>query len=328
MDQLKILLYTDSKYEYQADALIESLHLNGHSNLEVIYYTIGFESNLVYPNLKKKYWPLNPSFERFPFYKPEICLNALEEFGGNILFLDSDVIIGKRFNPDFFLHTNQYPLLSIGNWEFPFYFHTLDHLSEFPKFKIGDRVVLENNPLFGNIKDLDPGDNSYLVEFDLLEKPIKVYEKELSQMVIKDYSKLMKYYGVKKPTMTYVYSCCISFNLECVDFIKEWKSITENEYLRSFDREYYPIAEETSINVTLWKNESIENFGKIFVNTLYSNVVRYVEENEGIKNENIFGNTLQKCEDSDNVLFYHGMLDQNEIEQTLQFMRERSVYNI
>ena len=324
MDQLKILIYTDSKYEYQADALLESLHLNGHSNLEVIYYTVGFESNIIYPNLKKKFWPISLNFERFPFYKPGICLDALENYGGNILFLDSDVLIGKRFNPDFFIHDNNYPLLSIGNWEFPFFFTTLDQSSGFPRFKPDDRVVLEAQPLFGNIVRV-VSEDYYEVKFDLLAEPIKVAEHELRQMVIKDYSKLMKYYGVEKPTMGYVYSCCISLNSRCKDFVREWKSITENEYLQSFGREYYPISEETSINVTLWKNKALRNYGKIFVNTLHANAVEYVENNDDIKNEDIFGNVLQKCEDANRTLFYHGMIDSQEIQQVLAFMREKAL---
>lgn len=324
MDQLKILIYTDSKYEYQADALLESLHVNGHSNLEVIYYTVGFESNLIYPNLKKKFWPINQSFERFPFYKPGICLDALENYSGNILFLDSDVLIGKRFNPHFFIHDNTYPLLSIGNWEFPFFFNSLDPSAKFPKFQLYDRVVLEAQPLFGNILSLITEEDSYEVKFDLLPQLIKVPENELKQIVIKDYSKLMRYYGIEKPTMGYVYSCCISMNSRCRDFVREWKSITENEYLRTFGREYYPIAEETSINVSLWKNRASVNYGKIFVNTLYADAVKYVENSDEIKDEDIFGNPLQKCEDSNRVFFYHGMLDPQEIEETLKFMREKA----
>lgn len=323
MDELKILIYTDSKYEYQADALIESLHLNGQSNLEVLYYTVGFESNLVYPNLRKKFWNINPNFERFPFYKPGICLDALENFGGNILFLDSDIIIGKRFRPDFFIHSSYYPLLSVGNWEFPFFFNTLEQSLEFPRFKTGDRVVLISGPLFGNIESIHDEEKNYQVNFDLLEQPIRVQETELREMVIKDYSKLMKYYGVDKPSMGYVYSCCISLNARCRDFVKEWKAITENEYLQSFGRDYYPIAEETSINVTLWKNNAESNYGKIFVNTLYFDVVKYVEENDGIRNENVFDNPLQKCEDSSRVLFYHGMIDPSQINQTIDFLRQK-----
>lgn len=322
MDKLKILLYTDSKYEYQADALIESLHLNGHGDIKVIYYTVGFVSNIFYPNLEKKYWELNPNFERFPFYKPEICLDALINFGGNILFLDSDILIGKRFKPELFIHANSYPLLSIGNWEFPFYYNTLDPHRGFPRFQIGDRVVLDNKPIFGNIETILDND-SYLISFDNLAEPTITKESELSQMVIKDYSPLMKYYGVKSPTMEYVYSCCVSFNVNCEGFIREWKSITENEYLRRFGREYYPIAEETSINVTLWKNKVSENYGRIFVNTLHSEAVKYVESSDHILNESIFGDPLQKCEDSSKILFYHGMIDPMEIETTLGFMRSR-----
>jgi hypothetical protein len=107
--------------------------------------------------------------------------------------------------------------------------------------------------------------------------------------------------------------------------MREWKSITENEYLNSFDREYYPIAEETSMNVTLWKRKVNENYGRIFVNTLFSDVVKYVEENVNLRNINVFDNPLQKCDDSERVQFYHGMIDPDEINKAVEYFRSKTV---
>ena len=116
----------------------------------------------------------------------------------------------------------------------------------------------------------------------------------------------------------------MSFNERCEDFMEEWKSITENPYLNKYDREYYPIAEETAINVTLWKRGVTQNYGKIFVNTLYSDAVQYVEENENLRGINIFDNPLQKCEDSERIHFYHGMIDRAEINKTISYIEQKS----
>ena len=334
---MKILAFTDKNYEYQVDYLLQSLHLHGHDNIEFLYYTVGFESDLQYPNLTKKHWPLDPKMKRFPFYKAGICLDALRTFGGDILFLDSDIVISRRFDPDFFVHDLDYPLLSVGNWDLPYYYNMIDPNNSFPKFNLEGRVIMREEfrgtradyftfgvtSAFGNIKGINHGDHSYEVLFDGKDLPIKVYEHELENLDIKDYSRLMRYHGVRNPTMTYVYSCALSFNQKCEEFLLEWKSITENEYLNSFDREFYPIAEETAINVTLWRRNATQNYGRIFVNTLYADVVDYVESNSNIINAHIFDNVLQKCEDSERVQFYHGMIDNDEIRKSIENIKSK-----
>jgi hypothetical protein len=329
-----ILAYSDKNYEYQIESLIKSLNIIGRSDVQFVYYTVGFESNLRYPNLTKKIWPLDPKMRSFPFYKPGICLDALRTFGGNILFLDSDVVLSRRFNPDFFVHNRYYPMFSIGNWDFPFYFVGVDPNKSFPKFSKGDRVIMEvayrshsffqNHFGFGNIMQINE-DGSYEIKFDGVKELTNVPEDQLELKIVKDYSRLMLYYGVDKQTMAYVYSCCLSFNDKCEDFLAEWKSITENEYLNRFGKDYYPIAEETSANVTLWKREATENYGRVFVNTLYSDVIKYVEENDNLININVFDNLLQKCDDSSRIQFYHGMTDREEIAKTIQYYENRNI---
>lgn len=334
---MKILAFTDKNYEYQVDYLLQSLHLHGHDNIEFLYYTVGFESDLQYPNLTKKHWPLDPKMKRFPFYKAGICLDALRTFGGDILFLDSDIVISRRFDPNFFVHDLDYPLLSVGNWDLPYYYNMIDPNNAFPKFNLEGRVIIgeefrvtrvdyftsEVTSAFGNIKSINHDDHSYEVLFDSKDLPIKVYEHELENLSVKDYSRLMRYYGVRNPTMTYVYSCALSFNQKCEGFLLEWKSITENEYLNSFDKEFYPIAEETAINVTLWRRGATQNYGRIFVNTLYADVVDYVESNSNIINSHIFDNVLQKCDDSERVQFYHGMIDDAEIGKSIENIKSK-----
>ena len=321
---IKILAYSDKKYEYQIESLIKSLHLRLHDDIEFIYYMIGFESDLKYPNLTKKIWPLNPALQRFPYYKPGICLDAIREFGGNIVFLDSDIIIGRRFDPGFFLHDNDYPILSIGNWDFPYFWESTNPDGEFPIFNISDRVLLKDEQIFGNVMEYNYPDLTYLVKLDNIETMVPYRADQLCDYRISDYSKLMHYYGVKGRTMSYVYSCFMSFNEKCEDFIEEWKSITENPYLNKHGREYYPIAEETAINVVLWKRGVTENYGRIFVNTIFSDVVQYVEENSNITGINIFDDPLQGCEDSERTQFYHGMIDPNEINKTIEYITHKN----
>ena len=50
---MNIIFFSDLNYEYQAKSLIESILLNVKDEVRMIYYTIGFESSLDYPNLIK-----------------------------------------------------------------------------------------------------------------------------------------------------------------------------------------------------------------------------------------------------------------------------------
>ena len=320
---MTIVFYSDSKYEYQINSLITSFKLN-NIDCNFLYYTIGFESNLNHPRLTKKLWPANPRFKSFCFYKAGICYDAIKTYGGNMLFLDSDIMIGRRFNPEFFIHDKDYPLASMGNWNFPLHYTVVDQTTTFPSFNIGDRVIAPGEN-FGNIVDIDYQNQTYSIKLDLYEDIQICKVGELEDMLVRDYKKLASYYNTDKK-MGYVYTCILSFNERCIDFISEWKSITENDYLNSpeYVGDYYPFHEETAINVTYWKRGITENYGRLFVNTLNSDVVKYVEENDNIVNENIFNNPNQKCESSNKTQLYHGIVNKEEIDKVLEYLESKT----
>ena len=58
---MNIIFYSDYNYEYQAKSLIESIIVNVKEDVQMIYYTIGFESSLDYPNLVKVPYPKDNS---------------------------------------------------------------------------------------------------------------------------------------------------------------------------------------------------------------------------------------------------------------------------
>ena len=119
-----IIFYCDYNYEYQAKALIESIIVNT-KDINIYYYTIGFNSEIEYDNLTKVFVPIDEKWGqnyRLEFYKPSIILKHINKFGGKALFLDTDVIVGRRFNIDFFDHKYDYPLFPNGNWSHPFSF--------------------------------------------------------------------------------------------------------------------------------------------------------------------------------------------------------------
>jgi hypothetical protein len=114
------LLYSDKGYERMVESFLISRKYAECENIPVLYYTVGFESKLDYPNLTKVRWEidLKKINLNFSHYKPEIILNALN-YADEICYMDSDVVLSKRFNINSLFNTElDYPLCSKGPLDF------------------------------------------------------------------------------------------------------------------------------------------------------------------------------------------------------------------
>ena len=274
---MNIIFYSDSKYEYQAKSLIESAMINIKGHFNLVYYTIDFESTIQCERLHKVPFKKDHRMKSFEFYKPTIMLDAISRFGGGFLFLDTDVLIGRRFDLSRFYNDSEIPMFPYGNWDYPFVFDGFD--------EAGQHVNFSNEQT------------------------------------------LMEYFGVKERSMNYVYTCVCSFNERCEDMLMEWKSMCENSYLLQDIRKYYPFRDETPMNVILWKRGIDRNLGRVYLNTIQAEPLIYIEENEGIRgdayNMGIFGNPNMQCQNSSEIMLYHGIKEASELEAALQYMRSR-----
>jgi autotransporter strand-loop-strand O-heptosyltransferase len=271
-----VVFYSDKNYEYQAKSLIESILINMEEDVKMFYYTIGFDSEIENERVNKIPMEIDKNKPSFEFYKPVVMLEHLDRFGGKALFLDTDIIVGRRFDMNFFENKNDYPLLPNGNWSYPYAFTGNDRHDE---------------------------------------------------------GALMKYFGVSERSMDYVYSNIISFSERCRDFITEWKSLCENQYLLSKRKVFFPFPDETAINVVLWKRNVKRNLGRVYLNTLQFEPLEYVEENDGIKgdpkiNNGIMGSNLLRCENSSKIMLYHGIKDKEVLERVVGYMKEKETYLI
>lgn len=269
-----IVFYSDSNYEYQAKALIESIaaHAKG---VKMYYYTVGFSSSIEHRDLIKVQMPIDETkakgYRTFEFYKPSVLIEHLDRFGGKALFLDTDVIVGRRFRIENFDHSESYPLNANGNWSFPFAF--------------------ENG-------------------------------------ITRNETELMSYFGVAERSMDYVYSNVISFSERCMDFLMEWKSICDNQYLLSKRKRYLPFPDETAINIVFWKRRISRSLGRVYLNTTVYDPFVYIEENDGIVgdpaiNYGIMGNELLRCENSSNIMLYHGIKDSHVLDRVVRYIKEK-----
>ena len=273
-----IVFYSDANYEYQAKALVSSILVNAEDDVQMFYYTIGFESSIDHERLTKIEIPIDEKkptgYRTFEFYKPSVILGHIERFGGKALYLDTDIILGRRFDMRFFDNNHEYPLLPNGNWIYPFAFS---------------------------------GSERY------------------------DESALMKYFGVSERSMEYVCSNIISFSEKCRDFVFEWKSICDNQYLLSKKDTYFPFPDETAINIVLWKRNVKRGLGRVYLNTLEFEPLEYVEENDGIKgdpsiNNGIMGSDLLRCDNSSKIMLYHGIKDKDVLDRVGLYMNKNKIF--
>lgn len=274
-DQLSsIVFYSDSNYEYQAKSLIESIVLNC-KGIKMYYYTVGFSSTIEHVDLVKVEIPVDETkakgYRTFEFYKPSVLIEHLNRFGGKALFLDTDIIVGRRFRIERFDHDESHPMNATGNWSCPF-----------------------------------------------------AYEK--GQIV--DEQNLMAYFGVPQRTMDYVYSNVISFSENCMDFLFEWKSICDNQYLLSKRKKYLPFPDETAINIVFWRRAISKSLGRVYLNTTVFEPLVYIEENDGIIgdpsiNYGIMGSDLLRCDNSSDIMLYHGIKDASVLERVVRYIKEK-----
>lgn len=318
---MNIVFYSDVNYEYQIRYLIQSIDLHNFEGLRFIYYTIGFDSDLERPDLLKKRIEIDPKKPRFEFYKPMVVHDVAKNFPGHSIFLDSDVLVGKRFDPFSLAHDEDFPLMSIGNWDMPIGFVLRDLSQPFPVFRLDDRVALKGYKETGNICEIDFDGETYSIQN---EKGtfLNIKQTDFEPQIIIDYTRIMEYYRIPERTMLYVSSCFMSFNSKCEDFLLEWKSWVENEYLLARKDFYFPFQDETAINNLLWSRRVEKNLGRIFINTLDSKSLKEVESHDDIYGTNLFDDPNRFCSDSSKVQFYHGIKDPKEIALALFYLSD------
>ena len=149
-------------------------------------------------------------------------------------------------------------------------------------------------------------------------------KKELKKILINE-ERLMNRLSIKERSMPYVYSCFMSVNRKCIDFLKDWESFCSDSYLLENRSIYYPFQDETSFNVLLWKRNCTQNYGRIFLNTLYSDPLEFVEDkvNDGFEGR-VYSVPEQFVDNSSDIMFYHGLKNEVELKNSLNYLRKQS----
>jgi len=117
---MKFLLYSDKNYESLVECFLISRKYAGVEDILVIYYSVGFTSNLDYNNLVIRPWKVDNLYPKFNFYKPSIILDALK-YDEHICYIHSDVLLSKNFDKDLVINKDyNFPITSSGPQEYPY----------------------------------------------------------------------------------------------------------------------------------------------------------------------------------------------------------------
>jgi hypothetical protein len=121
---LTLLVYSNLEYEKMVETFLISRKYSNQEDIQVLYYTLGFESSLEYPNLIKKRWEIDENKMNFNFYKPELIVDALQEYE-EVIYMDSDILLGRRFDVESLRNpTLEHPLACAGPLEFVWAWYT------------------------------------------------------------------------------------------------------------------------------------------------------------------------------------------------------------
>lgn len=131
-------LYSDINYEYQAENCIKTLQKRISNTDTIVYFTVGFDSQLELNNVNKVRVDKNITYPSFNFYKPELCLKVMNMFPNeDYVFTDTDVLFSKRLNPCILKHSESYPLASFGPHEYLYAWETFgDQVIEYSEWDL------------------------------------------------------------------------------------------------------------------------------------------------------------------------------------------------
>ena len=156
------------------------------------------------------------------------------------------------------------------------------------------------------------------------EYPFKYYIPPSGEMIVYDETHLMQYYNVQKRTCRYVGTGFYTFNRNCIDFIEEWISITNNKYLYKDKMKYLPYDEETAFNICLWKRGATNMLGFNYLNTSNPTLVHRVETEHLVEtygdNKDAMGALWEYIHDSSQVIFYHGFKEEHSANEALTYL--------
>ena len=312
-----IVLYCTENYYETSINLINTLNIF-HNDLNIYLYEINFIKD---PNIKNvniidlqdnrigeikfegnRNDINNKNMFRAIFLKSKVILHSLTELKLNeVLYLDADLLPNTKIDSLFtyFDKINNYPLIQKGAANY----------IVFTDFNPDNTIKGER----GNPFKIDDNGDELYDETKILEYPVC----QLLGIPIKN-------------RIHYANASVLLYNANCLEFIKEYDKINESTFDLSLDeiRFYYPFADETVINILLWKYKYNDRLPFIQVNVDNIDDVKefYYSYYEEEKAYSAF-KRIPSDQEKPNKYLFHGVKN-NTSKETAKFLKSLIVCRV
>ena len=304
-NKLDTVIYCTENYYETSVNLINTLNLF-HDNLNIHLYEINFNKNPHINNVNiinledKRIGDIqfegdrnnmnNHNMFRAIFLKSKVILHSIKELKlKKVLYLDADILPNSKLDLLFekFKDITNYPLIQKGPAEYIF----------FTDFNPDSTI----KGIRGN-----PYENGYFEPTKILEYPI------CQQLGIPIENRIC-----------YANASIVLYNSNCLEFIEEYDKINESTFNLSLDeiRHYYPFADETTINILLWKYKY--NNRLPFVQVNINNIDEVKEFYYSYYNEEKIYSTFTKIPsdlEKPNKYIFHGVKNKTS-KETSDFIK-------
>lgn len=283
-----ITTFADKNYELFAHNLYKSFSIKKDflEKDKFVFYGIDYTPTLKGENLYNFEFKTFKKLPRFNFWKPRILIDLLNKFPEeeNFCFIDADVVVGKRIDFD--------KLLKNKSFDYPLSGH---HWCTLP---YGYTISSD-----GTRKDHTT--NGLCEYFNIPAK-----------MTVEG--------GITEGnSCRYVQTCVILYNRKHLNFLKEWESMCEYEFLWGSNTVVnYPYQDETAFNALLWKYKATETLGFIHTNIDNFEAFKKGEETLELKDQNLIDHHWSYVGDINDLMVYHGFKDPNESKKVIDYINE------
>jgi len=286
-----IVTFADKGYEPYAKNLYESFKVKKDffTQDKFVFYGLNYTPELKGENLYNYKFNTYKKLPRLNFWKPRILIDLLSKFPeeDNFCFIDADVLVGKRLDFDKLLEgkTFNYPLSPSHNtYEIPFCW------TQYPN---GTTIHHTTNGLC-----------------EYFNIPVRAH---ISPQTY-----------IEGNSCHYTQTCLILYNRSHLNFLLEWASMCEYEFLwGSNSLINYPYQDETAFNTLLWKYKSTETLDPVYVNVHTFEAYKKGEETLQLTQQNLIeGHDWSYVYNINDLMLYHGYKENTEPKKILNYINE------
>lgn len=138
---------------------------------------------------------------------------------------------------------------------------------------------------------------------------------------------LMDYLGIKEKTVELITSCVFTFTKDCYSFFSDWWNICFDKNIIVDRIKYFPLGDETSANVLLWKYKATRCLPISFLNVFDINtVLEFEKSSETGKDLETRLNHIPNQKET--VKFFHLPKERHILDEILDHLIKKEYLNM